>query len=237
MLLERAAGLADKIGRYQKLKAAANEADLFRTRAGQFSEAAMLLSEARATLRRFADAGVSIDFVPANAGDLADKSVQLRAIAADDPAGLANPPFNVAHEFTNRLKGLAIAANSAIQTGWQRFVDENGPGGSDEILEALGKLPQMRASVARIRQCRHKVSTLAATLPADPARAVDQLRDLTSEHRAAWTELTADSLPAGVVTFLRACAAEGAPIVALTGEVRDWLDARDLLGSFRIRIG
>jgi hypothetical protein len=237
MLLERAAGLADKIGRYQKLKAAASEADLFRTRATQIGEAATLLAEARATLRRFANAGVTIDFSPVNAADLIEKSVRLRAIAADDPAGLANPPFNVAHEFTNRLKGLAVAANAAIESGWQRYVEENGPGGSDEILEALSKLPQLRAGVAHIRQCRQKVLALAVTLPADPARAADQLRDLTNEHRAAWTVLAADSLPAGVVAFLRSCAGEGAPIAALTREVRDWLEARDLLGSFRIRIG
>lgn len=237
MLLERAAGLADKIGRYQKLKAAASEAELFRTRATQFGEAALLLAGARATLRRFADAGVSIDFSPSNAADLVEKSVKLRAIAADDPTGLATPPFNVAHEFTNRLKGLAVAANAAIVSGWQRYVSENAPAGSDEILEALGRLPQMRAGVARIRQCRQRVAALAATLPADPAQAVEQLRDLTREHRVAWTELTADSLPAGVVTFLRTCAGDGAPIVALTDEVRNWLVARDLLGSFRIRIG
>lgn len=237
MLLERAAGLADKIGRYQKLKAAASEADLFRTRATQFGEAATLLAEARATLRRFAEAGVDIDFFPINGADLVEKAVRLRAIAADDPAGLANPPFNVAHEFINRLKGLAVAANAAIENGWQRYVAENGPKGSDEILDALSRLPQMRAGVARIRHCRQTVLTLATTLPVDPARAVDRLRDLTSEHREAWTELTADSLPAGVVTFLRACAGEGAPVAALTSEVRDWLEARDLLGSFRIRIG
>ena len=40
-----------------------------------------------------------------------------------------------------------------------------------------------------------------------------------------------------LVGLARACAGEGAPIVTLTSEVRDWLEARDLLGSFRIRIG
>lgn len=237
MLLERAAGLAESISRYQKLKIAANEAELFRTRAAQVGEAAALLTQARAALSRFSKAGVAIDYFPANVEELSEKATKLRAIAAEDPAGLANPPFNVTHEFTNRLRGLAVAADTAIREGWQRFVAENGPGGSDEVLEALGKLSQMRAGVTRIRQCRQKIAVLATTVPADPVRAVEQLRELATEHRAAWTELTADSVPPAVILFLRASAGEGAPLTALTGDVRDWLETRELLASFRIRIG
>jgi hypothetical protein len=237
LLLERAAGLAEKIERYQKLKAAANEAQLVSTRASQVQEAAALMAQARAALDRFSKAGISIQYFPANAEELTEKATTLRTIADQDPAGLANPPFNVTHEFTNRLKSLAIAANRSIEEGWRRFVAENGPSSSDEVLEALGKLPQMHAGVARIRQCRQKVVALASAVPADPAGAVEQLRSLAAEHGSAWAELAADSVPPSVLRFLRACAAEGAPVTTLTEEVRSWLEAREVLGSFRIRIG
>lgn len=237
MLLERASSLAEKIGRYQKLKAAADAAVLVRTRADQVGQAAALVSLAREALGRFSAAGIAIEYFPANAGELSEKASTLRAIAAEAPAGLANPPFNVAHEFTHRLRGLATAADSAMRDGWRRFIAENSPGGSDEVLEALGKLPQLRAGVTHIRQCRQKIAALAATPPADPARAIDQFRELVAEHRTAWTELTSDNLPAAVIMFLRACAGEGALVTALTAEVRDWLEARDLLSSLRIRIG
>lgn len=237
MLLERAAGLAERIERYQKLKIAANEAELVSTRAKQVGEVAALLTQARAALGRFSNAGISIQYFPANAEDLTKKATELRTIAAEDPAGLANPPFNVAHEFTNRLRSLAIAANRSIEDGWRRFVDENAPRGSEEVLEALCKLPQMRAGVARIRHFRQKITTLAATVPADPVSAIEQLRGLVADHGSAWEELTADSVPPSVLQFLRACAADGAPITTLTKEVRDWLEARELLSSFRIRIG
>ena len=95
----------------------------------------------------------------------------------------------------------------------------------------------MRVGVTRIRQCRQKVTALAATVPADPASAIEQLRVLSAEHGSAWAELTADAVPPSVLQFLRACAADGAPVTALTDEVRHWLEARELLGSFRIRIG
>lgn len=237
MLLERAAGLAGRIERYQKLKGAAKEAELVSTRAEQIEDAAALLSQARASLDKFSKAGISIQFAPAGVLELTEKAHRLRAIAAEEPAGLASPPFNVAHEFTNRLRGLAVAANQAIEVGWSRFVAENTPSGSDDVIEALGKLPQMRAGVTRIRLCRQKVTALAATVPADPASAIEQVRMLSAEHGSAWAELTADSVPTSVLQFLRACAADGAPVTTLTDEVRVWLESRGLLGSFRVRIG
>lgn len=237
MLLERATGLSERIERYQKLKVAAKEADLVSTRAAQIGEAAALLTQARSALGKFSKAGIHIQYAPAGVQELTQKAQTLRAIAAEDPAGLASPPFNVAYEFTNRLRALAVAANQAIEEGWSRFVADTAPSGSDDILEALGKLPQMRVGVARIRQCRQKITALAVKVPADPATAIEQLRVLSAEHSSAWAELTADSVPPSVLQFLRACAAEGAPITALTDEVRVWLESRRLLDSFQIRIG
>jgi len=237
MLLERAAGLAERILRYQKRKVAAKEADRVSTRAAQIGEAAALLTQARTTLGRFSKAGIKIQFAPVGVQELTEKAQRLRATAAEDPAGLASPPFNIAHEFTNRLKGLAVAANQSIEEGWSRFVAENTPSGSDDVLEALGKLPQMRAGVTRIRQCRQKVTALAATVPTDPKSAIALMRVLSAEHGSAWEELPADSLPPSVLQFLRACAADGAPVTSLTDEVRVWLESRGLLGSFRVRIG
>jgi len=237
MLLERASGLAEKIGHYQKLKAAANAADLVRTRAEQIGQAAAVLAQAREALLRFSAAGVKIDYFPANADELSEKARTLRAIATEAPAGLADPPFNVLHEFILRLRALATSADSAIREGWRRFAVENSPGGSNEVLDALVKLPQLRAGVIHIRQCRSKIAALADAPPADPARAIGELRELVAEHRAAWAQLTSDNLPDAVILFLRACGGEGALVTALTAEVRDWLETRNLLGSLRIRIG
>lgn len=236
MLLERAAGLADKIGRYGKLKAAANEAAVFRTRADQVGQAAAQLTHARAALQRFRAAGVPVNFHPLNAVELSGKAATLRAIVADNPGALADPPFNLKYDFADRLRSLAAAANGAVSDGWRDYVAANGPGGHDDILNALGELPQMRTGVNRIRGYRQKAAHLAASLPADPTAAVAQLKTLVMEHDAAWTELTADAVPSAVILFLRA-AVHGAPLSALTQEVRAWLEARNLLGSFKIRIG
>lgn len=237
MLLERATGLTEKIDRYQKLKAAAKAADIVRTRTDQIGKAAALIAQAREAVDRFKAAGVAIDFAPVNADDLSERATTLRAIAAETPAGLVDPPFNIAYDFTDRLKGIANGADAAMRDGWRRYIDANSPGGSDEVLDALGRLPQLRLGVTRIRQCRQRIAALAATPPTDPAQAIEQLRELVAEHRTAWTALTSDNVPDAVISFLRACAGEGAQVTALTQEVRNWLETRDLLGSLRIRIG
>jgi len=237
MLLERAAGLADKINRYQQLKSAAHEAEQLRTRASQVRHAAALIGQAREAIKSFETAGIAVDFVPANAEGLVEKANTLKAIATDNPAGLADPPFNFRYDFTDRINGIAVAAAKVTAEAWRQYVAENGPGGSDEVLDALARLPQLRAGVSRIRGCREEIARLAASPPSDPKTALSRLQALVAEHRAAWAELTADDIPRTVIAFIRSCAGEGAPLTLLTEEVLEWLQSRNLLGAFRIRIG
>ncbi len=111
---------------------------------------------------------------------------------------------NLKYDFADRLTSLAIAANGAISDGWRSYVAANGPGGHDDILNALGELPQMRTGVNRIRGYRQKAAALASSLPTDPSVAVADLKTLVPEHDAAWTQLTADAVPSAVILFLRA---------------------------------
>lgn len=119
---------------------------------------------------------------------------------------------------------------------WKRYVDERGDLHSDDVLDALAALPQFRPSVMKIRQCRANIAALGASIPSDPSTAVVSLSALVDEHCTAWAELRADGIPDAVITFLRACAAEGAPLSGLTDEVRSWLESRNLLSAFRIKI-
>lgn len=237
MLLERATGLADKIDRYQRLKAAAGEAELFRTRANQFRQVRTSLTEARTALARFRASGIPVDFVAVNADALHDKASKLRDMVLADPVVLADPPFNLKFEFTDRLLSIGNAATEAIQKAWSSYVAAHGPTGSSEVVDALAKLPQFQSSVARIRRCRQSTEELAKRTPTDPEKAIGSLAVLAAEHRTAWSELSADGIPPTVILFLRACADNGVPLSELSEEVRNWLKERELLGSFRVRIG
>src|SRR5436853_560221 len=101
MLLERAEGLADRINRYDNLKAAAKQADLYRTRDQQLEQAGLALREARTAIERFLASGIPVDFVALHADSLIDMANKLA-----DPIVLADPPFNLKYEFTDRLLSM-----------------------------------------------------------------------------------------------------------------------------------
>ena len=237
MLLERATGLAEKVSRYQQLKSAAAEAELFRTRASQVTQAAALVATALETLQRFASAGVEVSFRPANADVLIERARALQEIAAKDPAKLAEPPFNFRYEFTDRLTGIATGALQAVQHAWAAHVGKVAPTGSDELLDAFGRIAQLRPAVTRIRQCRERIAALAASAPADPAAALATLDRLVGEHAAAMRELRSEDMPISIVKLIAAAGEpRGAPLGWLTDENRAWLEARGLADAFRLRL-
>jgi hypothetical protein len=119
---------------------------------------------------------------------------------------------------------------------WQAYVRSRSDSHSDEVLAALAVLPQFRQGIGRIRQGRMEIAAMAASVPSDLKSATSRLDALVEAQRTAWAELTADGIPGPVIGFLKACAAEGAPLTGLTTDVRSWLEARSLLGAFRILI-
>jgi hypothetical protein len=236
MLLDRAATLATKINTYQKLKNTAEEANQFGTRARQFETAAMLLKELRVTLSTLEDAGVPVVFEPSDGLGYADKARTLREAIKADPAKVNDPPFDIKHAFIDRLRNISSAGHNAASTAWKGYVDKRAAFGADDVLSALGQVPQFRLSVAKIRQIRGEVAAIGTTLPAEPKDAIAKLDMLVSQHEAAWSTLAASDIPPSVVAFIRAAANGEALLSAYTSEVQTWLESRNLLDAFRIKL-
>ena len=97
-------------------------------------------------------------------------------------------------------------------------------------------MPQFRSAVIKVQQCRKDIADLGNSRPTDPKVTVARIEALVSEHESAWATLSADEIPPTVIAFIRAAADEGAPLTAYTDEVRAWLDGRNLLKAFRIRL-
>lgn len=236
MLLDRAAALATKINTYQKLKNTADEADLFGTRAKQFESASQLMAGLRQALHTLADAGVPVDFEPQDGRGFAEKARVLREAIKEDPAKVNDPPFDIKHAFTDRLNAIAIAGHRAASTAWKAYVDKRAAFGADDVLHALGQVPQFRVSVAKIRQIRGEVAAHGANLPQKPKAAIASLDSLLTQHEAAWNTLAASDIPSSVVAFIRAAANSEALLTAYSSEVRTWLESRKLLSAFRIKL-
>lgn len=236
MLLDRAASLATKINTFQKLKNTAEEAEHFATRATQFANVSLLVSRLRETLGALADAGVPVDFEPSDGAGYADKARLLREAIKADPAKLNDPPFDIKHAFADRLYGIASAGHKAASAAWKAYVDKRAAFGADDVLSALAQVPQFRTSVNKIRQIRSDVTAFGAGLPADTDDAIARLDALVTQHEAAWNALAASDIPSSVVAFIRAAANNDALLSAYTPEVQTWLESRNLLAAFRIKL-
>lgn len=236
MLLERAGALSSKISSYHKLKNTADEAEQFLTRAIQFATLSEKVARARATLAKLAEAGVETGFAAIDGSGYAAKARTLREAVHANPAAINDPPFDLKHEFADRVSAIAVAAEKASLVAWQTYVAKRADFGADDVLNALAKIPQFRLSISRISQIRTNVAGFGAMLPDDPKGAISKLDALIDEHEAAWKALAADDIPSSVVAFIRAAASSEALLSAFTQDVRAWLESRNLLDAFRIKL-
>lgn len=236
MLLERAGALSSKISSYHKLKSTADEAEQFLTRANQFATLAEKLARARATLAKLAEAGVETGFAVMDGAGYAAKARTLREAIHANPATINSPPFNLKHEFADRVSAIALEGEKAALAAWQSYVAKRAEFGADDVLSALAKIPQFRPSISRISQIRADVARFGTMLPEDPQGAISKLDALLVEHEAAWRALAADDIPHSVVAFIRSAASSDALLSAYTHDVRAWLENRNLLDAFRIKL-
>jgi hypothetical protein len=119
---------------------------------------------------------------------------------------------------------------------WKVHIEARSVTASSEVLTALGAVPQYKPVVAQIMSLKSQIATLATSLPQDPAAALSQLNTLMDSYRTAWGGMTTDGIPPAVIGFLRATAGSGVALNQLTDEVRIWLEGRNLLHIFRIKI-
>lgn len=236
MLLERATGLAAKIEKYRELANAADQAEQFQTRASQFGGVAESVTRARQALDQLVEAGVPVEFVLTEGTGYAAKAKELREAINSNPAAINDPPFDLKYEFIDRLNAIVAKANQAMMDAWKAFVAKGSDFGSDDVLSALAAVPQFQKSIARIHECRSDMATIGNSMPSDPQVAVGRLNALVAAQKAAWAELSAEDIPKGVLSFVRAAASEGAALATYTDEVRTWLGSRNLLTAFRIRL-
>lgn len=236
MLLDRAKELRSKIDKFQKVKTAASNAQPFDTRARQFSDVGKRIHELRGVIASMDDADIAVNFQAANATALAEKASQLRAQLAEDPTVIHDPPFDLKHEFVDRLLAIAEAGRVTAAERWSSYIRERANLGSEETLKVLAALPQLKECVGRIRKNRSELILLSKTLPNDPKAVLAQVKGLVDEAQAEWSKLQANDIPQEVIAFIRQSASEGAPLATLKPSIVSWLNERGLTDSFRVRL-
>jgi hypothetical protein len=236
VLLERTSELVAKIGQFEKLKRSAGEAKSLQTRAEQLAPVAERLVRSVEVLEKVRKTGVAVSFAPKDGDVLGKRAVDLLTAFRADPNSLVEPPIDIKYQFVDRLLNVAVAAESASLVAWQIHVAENSEHAPEEILTALAAIPDYRSTVAQIRSLQNRLSRLSATIPPDPVTAIEEVKQIAAEHRETWEKMTAGGIPEKVITFLRACGLDGAPLPSFTKDIETWLKERGLAHLFRIKL-
>ena len=118
---------------------------------------------------------------------------------------------------------------------WQRYAAQRTPEISTEVLTALEDDPRAAVTVVRIRHLAERLGGLRDR-PIPSPEEQDEFDEATAQLRSAWSALDVANLSEEIVAFLRAAnGAQGAPLIAFTQQVREWLEERGAVSHYAIR--
>lgn len=240
MLLDRAVQVASHLDRYEQIKQNADQAAQFNVRAQQFASLAERVAQVRLKLEAFRHAGIRLSFNFSDCAGYAGKAALLRTSLDEDLSAFNRSPFNIKHDFTARIAAIVDSAEKALAETWRSYIITRADYGSADVLDALGRVPDFRASIDRILSLRMQIAAIGETVPQGASQlkaALARADELIAEHNASWSEFAGSGISEAVVSFIRKAGNGMATLADATGEVHAWLAARKLLGSFRIRVG
>jgi hypothetical protein len=118
---------------------------------------------------------------------------------------------------------------------WQRYIAQRTPEISTEVLTALEDDPRAAVTVVKIRHLAEGLRRLQDRLIPSPEEQ-DEFDESAAQLRGAWSTLDVANLSEEIVAFLRAAnGAQGAPLIAFTQQVREWLEQRGAVNHYAIR--
>ena len=229
---QRVLALAESVRDAQRV---ARQSDTFSERQQHVQDLLGRLAPLATAQQVMADVGVAFEGTPhgpATYVSAADSFAAIHTAFRSDPETVFGTPFREARE---RAGNIATGLRNRLRKGWDAHVKAVVQTPGSDQLDVFNAIPAFRDVAARLKRLYAEREPLAQSLPAtdDDARAPHRLA---SEIAAAWGELGGGA-PPPVLDLLRAAGSTaGAPLDALTEEVRQWIDDHDLSDALRIRL-
>jgi hypothetical protein len=234
-LLERSSKLAASASELERLREVSQQAKALQSRADSFDADLTRTRLAVDSYRRLAGRGLAIAASTQSAAGIGHFARDLRAKVEADPSVILSPDLNVAPQLRNPLKTLLDDLERATKEAWGSHVENAMPPIKSDLLDVLSRIPGLKSDVDSVRSLWNRLIGLAEKVPSTD-EAITFVDTLVGEINKSWQNLDAASLPAEVVTFLRAAIAPtGAALGLLTPTVLNWLQQHQLQGSFAIK--
>jgi len=232
-LLDRSKTLAEIAKELNALKKSANVVKAVDSRATQLEEALanLRLAGGRLQLLRGRDIEVDVDLAPASG--FVVFLTEIKTSMAADPGAITASDIGV--KTLAPLKSFVSAVAQANEVAWKRHVTESLPRAGADLVQVFAQIPALKARVERFRALQTAARAFADRLPTGSAD-LDALERAANACKDAWQALDADDIPVVVTRFLRGATSDaGAALDSLTDEVKAWLSAQNLTGSFTVR--
>ena len=234
-LLERSEQLSAEVVEINALAAIAHQAEAVRSRAMQFESALAELRLSAGSVQQLRDRRIGVEAeVQAAAGVRHFLSQLLDAVNAD-PAAIVGVK-DVQPRMLGPLGKIASSLQEAANQAWGRYVRQQLPAVSGDLLDALSRVPALRPKAEHFRGLRDRALASAARAPSKAAE-FDVIEVLIAQCNEAWRDLDARDIPQDVlVLFREAATPRGASLSRLTPSVLAWLEEHQLAEAFGIRI-
>jgi hypothetical protein len=159
--------------------------------------------------------------------------VNLRGLAqqlenASDIETLSEVTQSVAHQLTPGVE----QTDQVVRRGWKEKIEQafSSTGRLGSVLRQIPETQQLRAEMESLF---HRAQQLSASIE-DATRSSEQFTALKKDRDHTNDKLVALGAGEGVVDFLLAVAGQTATLEKVTGDVREWLDARGALERFKV---
>lgn len=236
MIAERSRELVESLRYKEQLEENVTRSAAFQARAEEIAGSIGDLMPKIAALRALRSRGLGAPGASSHVTPLLQRVNSMRRNYDADPSWIIDSDRFNPNPFRGNLRGLQTALDTHISQAWARYTAERMPPIGDDLLNLFWMIPDFAPTVRKVRDLIGKINDRRNKAVPEEAD-FSSFDGLVREVEDAWAELKSDDLPESVMHFLRSSAGhEGAPLETLTGEVVEWLGARGITGSFRIRM-
>lgn len=134
-----------------------------------------------------------------------------------------------------KSKTLRAAITRQLSQQWITYRNSHVPNIDKKFLSALEMIPNFSKIVVQVEKLSSEIEDFDYPKNHDQFQ---KLEDMIAQLITAWSSLNSDEVLPEVLRFLKEVATtNGAPMNLLTPTVQQWLDAKEIGSSFRIRLG
>lgn len=233
MLIDDCQQLSKLAKNFTDHKSNVEELKNFKTRQIDIEQIEKDLNSLVESLQTFKDKGIYGFTLMQEVDDFLSQVIDIEKQFKTDHKSLLEPKRIKTLEV--KSKTLRAAITRQLSQMWIAYRNSHVPTIDKKFLSALEMIPNFSKTVVQVEKLSSQIEAIDYPKNHDQ---FEKSEDIIAQLITAWSSLNSDEVPTEVLRFLKeATTTNGAPMNLLTPTVQQWLDAKGIGSSFRIRLG